>query len=192
MDLEAGFQPKKDGGTSWRVLLTLAYQSFGVVYGDVSISPLYVFKSSFAGIVKLSEDDVEILGITSLIFWTFTLVLVAKYACFVLKADDNGEGGTFALYSLLCRHANLSHLPNLQDSDEELTTYRLESFSKRNQGKSLKSFLEKHPYLRSVLLIVVLLGTCMVIGDGVLTPTISVLSAVSGIRVAAESLNERE
>ncbi|KAI5069768.1 hypothetical protein GOP47_0016069 [Adiantum capillus-veneris] len=191
MDLEAGLQPKRDGGTSWRVLLTLAYQSFGVVYGDVSISPLYVFKSSFAGIVKLSEDDVEILGITSLIFWTFTLVLVIKYACFVLRADDNGEGGTFALYSLLCRHAKLSHLPNLQGVDEELTTYRLESFSKAKQGQSLKPFLEKHSYLHSVLLIVVLVGTCMVIGDGVLTPTISVLSAVSGIRVAAENLNER-
>ena len=62
------------------------------MYGDVSISPLYVFKSSFAGIVKLSEDDAEILGVLSLIFWTFTLVLVVKYAFIVLKADDNGEG----------------------------------------------------------------------------------------------------
>ena len=72
--------------------MILCYQSFGIVYGDVSISPLYVFKSSFAGIVKLSEDDAEILGVLSLIFWTFTLVLLVKYAFIVLQADDNGEG----------------------------------------------------------------------------------------------------
>ena len=62
------------------------------MYGDVSISPLYVFKSSFAGIVRLAEDDAEILGVLSLIFWIFTLVLVVKYAFIVLQADDNGEG----------------------------------------------------------------------------------------------------
>lgn len=190
MDLEAGFQPTKYRGSSWKTLLTLSYQSFGVVYGDLSISPLYVFKSSFSGIVNLSDDDVEILGVLSLIFWTFTLVLLIKYALIVLRTDDNGEGGTFALYSLLCRHAKLSHIPNQQEVDEELSTYKFAPFSEGNCGHIIKSYLEKHLYLRTLLLVVVLLGTCMVIGDGVLTPAISVLSAVSGIKVAANHLNE--
>lgn len=190
MDLEAGLHPNIYPGNSWKTLLTLAYQSFGVVYGDLSISPLYVFKSSFSGIVKLSESDTEILGVLSLIFWTFTLVPVVKYAFIVLRADDNGEGGTFALYSLLCRYTRLSHLPNQQEVDEELSTYKVESFAESKRGKFFKTFLEKHHCLRTFLLAVVLLGTCMVIGDGVLTPTISVLSAVSGIKVEASNLNE--
>ena len=82
-------------------------------------------------------------------------------------------GGTFALYSLLCRHSNLSHLPNQQDVDEELSTYKVDLPPQGKRAQILKSFLEKHTYLRTVLLLVVLLGTCMVIGDGVLTPAIS-------------------
>lgn len=76
----------------------LAYQSFGVVYGDLSISPLYVFKSSLAGAAKINDDETEILGILSLVFWTLTLVPLAKYAFIVLEAHDNGEG--FSLKSL--------------------------------------------------------------------------------------------
>ena len=72
------------------------------MYGDVSISPLYVFKSSFAGIVRLAEDDAEILGVLSLIFWTFTLVLVVKYAFIVLQADDNGEGTLKDILLVVC------------------------------------------------------------------------------------------
>ena len=82
--------------------MTLCYQSLGIVYGDVSISPLYVFKSSFAGIVQLAEDDAEILGVLSLIFWTFTLVLVVKYAFIVLQADDNGEGTLNDMLLVVC------------------------------------------------------------------------------------------
>lgn len=82
-------------------------------------------------------------------------------------------GGTFALYSLLCRHAKLSLLPNQQAADEELSTYKLEAPQESNRDIWMKKILEKHQKLRTVLLIVVLLGTCMVIGDGVLTPAIS-------------------
>ena len=77
---------------SWRTTLTLAYQSFGIVYGDLSISPLYVFKSSLSGISKISDNETEIFGVFSLIFWTFTLISVVKYMLIVLKANDNGEG----------------------------------------------------------------------------------------------------
>eukprot|EP00250_Pteridium_aquilinum_P001212 c11418_g1_i1 orf=308-2656(+) len=190
MDLEAAVYPGAIAGTSWRTTLFLAYQSFGVVYGDLSISPLYVFKSSLLGAVKITDNETEILGVLSLVFWTLTLVPLAKYAFIVLKAHDNGEGGTFALYSLLCRHTKLSHLPNQQELDEELSTYNLEPISRRSGKHAIIRFLEEHKLVHNALLIIVLLGTCMVIGDGVLTPPISVLSAVSGINVATNGLNE--
>jgi KUP system potassium uptake protein len=81
-------------------VLTLAYQSFGVVYGDLSTSPLYVYKSTFYGSkVQLSDTDEEILGVLSFIFWTFTLIPALKYVFIVLRADDNGEG--MPLFALL-------------------------------------------------------------------------------------------
>ncbi|KAJ7543553.1 hypothetical protein O6H91_09G043000 [Diphasiastrum complanatum] len=175
---------------SIKAVLTLAYQSFGVVYGDLSTSPLYVYRSTFSQKWQLHEDDTEILGVLSFIVYTLTLVPMMKYILFVLSADDNGEGGTFALYSLLCRYAKLSMLPNQQPIDKELSTYKLDQDVLDAKGSKVKLFLEKHKNARTALLIVVLLGTSMVIGDGILTPAISVLSAVSGIEVAAPNLHE--
>lgn len=83
------------------------------------------------------------------------------------------SGGTFALYSLLCRHAKLSLLPNQQAADEELSAYRYGPSSHAVAPCQLKRFLERHKTLRTILLLVVLFGACMVIGDGVLTPAIS-------------------
>ncbi|XXG39723.1 hypothetical protein AAC387_Pa01g0607 [Persea americana] len=176
---------------SWLAVLTLAYQSLGVVYGDLSTSPLYVYKSTFMGKLCLHENDEEIYGVLSFIFWTFTLIPLFKYIFFVLTADDNGEGGTFALYSLLCRHARLCVLPNQQASDEKLSAYGTEGAVDTWQSSMMKVFFEKHPRFRNWLLIIVLLGTCMTISDGVLTPTISVLSAVSGVRVKFTTLHEK-
>ncbi|KAK1284134.1 putative potassium transporter 8 [Acorus calamus] len=172
---------KKD---SWKNVLLLAYQSLGVVYGDLGISPLYVYKSTFAEDITHSDTNEEIFGVLSFVFWTLTLVPLFKYVFIVLRADDNGEGGTFALYSLICRHAEVSLLPNRQVADEELSTYKLECPPEINNSSKVKSVLEKHKNLHIALLIVVLLGTCMVIGDGVLTPAISVFSAVSGLELS--------
>lgn len=83
------------------------------------------------------------------------------------------EGGTFALYSLICRHARVSLLPNRQAADEAVSTYKLEHHPETGNSSKMKSLLEKHKALHTALLILVLLGTCMVIGDGVLTPAIS-------------------
>jgi len=82
-------------------------------------------------------------------------------------------GGTFALYSLLCRHARLSILPNQQPADENLSAYSTEDSADTLQSSLLKLFFEKHPRFQKGLLIFVLLGTCMIIGDGVITPAIS-------------------
>ncbi|KAK4797888.1 hypothetical protein SAY86_030214 [Trapa natans] len=169
---------------SWRATLVLAYQSLGVVYGDLSISPLYVYKNTFAEDIQHSDTNEEIFGVLSFVFWTLTLIPLFKYVFIVLRADDNGEGGTFALYSLICRHAKVSHLPSGQISDETLSTYKLEQPPENNNSSNLKMVLEKHKRLHTALLILVLLGTCMVIGDGLLTPAISVLSAVSGLELS--------
>ncbi|KAJ4974151.1 hypothetical protein NE237_007325 [Protea cynaroides] len=186
MDLESGIYANRIKKESWKTVLTLAYQSLGVVYGDLSTSPLYVYKSTFAEDIQHSESNEEIYGVLSFVFWTLTLVPLFKYVFIVLRANDNGEGGTFALYSLLCRHARVSSLPNCQIADEELSEYKKDGIAPRDRGvgSRLKSTLEKHRVLQKVLLILALIGTCMVIGDGVLTPAISVFSAVSGLELS--------
>lgn len=83
-------------------------------------------------------------------------------------------GGTIALYSLLCRNAKFCLLPNLQASDEELSTYYKPGCSNRNIPSSpLKRFIERHKSTKHALLILVLLGACMVVCIGALTPAIS-------------------
>ncbi|XP_020218079.1 potassium transporter 6 [Cajanus cajan] len=195
MDLEGGTRVRHHASkreSSWRAVATLAYQSLGVVYGDLSISPLYVFRSTFAEDIKHSESNEELYGVLSLVFWTITLVPLVKYVFVVLKADDNGEGGTFALYSLLCRHARVSSLPNCQVADEDLSEYKKDSrgvASERSFASRLKATFEKRKVLQRVLLVLALIGTCMVIGDGILTPAISVFSAVSGLELSMSKEN---
>ncbi|XP_041014145.1 potassium transporter 6-like [Juglans microcarpa x Juglans regia] len=187
MDLVPGVYQNHVKTESWRTVLTLAYQSLGVVYGDLSTSPLYVYRNTFAEDIEHSDGNEEIYGVLSFVFWTLTLVPLLKYVFIVLRADDNGEGGTFALYSLLCRHARVSSLPNCQLADEELSEYKKDSVGlapKTGFGSSLKSTLEKHRVLQRFLLVLALVGACMVIGDGVLSPAISVFSAVSGLELS--------
>ncbi|RYR09853.1 hypothetical protein Ahy_B05g078281 isoform B [Arachis hypogaea] len=193
MDLEGGTR-RNSKIESWKTVLTLAYQSLGVVYGDLSTSPLYVFRSTFSDEVGDAVPVDKIYGVLSLVFWTFTLVPLVKYVFIVLKADDNGEGGTFALYSLLCRHARVSSLPNVQVADEELTEYKKDGYGvapERSFASRLKSTLEKHKVLQRILLVLALIGTCMVIGDGVLTPALSVFSAVSGFELSMSREHHR-
>ncbi|PKI54215.1 hypothetical protein CRG98_025395 [Punica granatum] len=196
MEPESGVpNPRNPPALSWMHLsrnLLLAYQSLGVVYGDLSTSPLYVYSSTFIGKLQKHQNEEAIFGAFSLIFWTITLIPLLKYVFILLSADDNGEGGTFALYSLLCRHAKFSLLPNQQAADEELSAYKYGPSSQALPSSPLKRFLEKHKKLRTALLIVVLIGASMVIGDGVLTPAISVLSAVSGLQVTEEKLTNGE
>ncbi|KAJ7953645.1 Potassium transporter [Quillaja saponaria] len=187
MDLESRIYRNHVKKESWKAILTLAYQSLGVVYGDLSISPLYVYRSTFAENIEHSDTNEEIYGVLSLVFWSLTLVPLLKYVFIVLRADDNGEGGTFALYSLLCRHARVSSLPSCQLADEELSQYKKNScwvVSEASLASRLKSTLEKYRVLQKILLVLALIGTCMVIGDGVLTPAISVFSAVSGLELS--------
>jgi KUP system potassium uptake protein len=80
----------------------LEHQSIGVIYGDIGTSPLYVYSSTFTS--EPSYDDlVEVL---SLIIWSLTMMVTVKYILIVLRADNEGEGGTFSCYSLLTRYVS--------------------------------------------------------------------------------------
>ncbi|XP_061975031.1 putative potassium transporter 12 isoform X1 [Populus nigra] len=171
---------------SWKDLsvwqnLALAFQTLGVVYGDLGTSPLYVFTDVFSKVPIRSEVDV--LGALSLVIYTIALIPLAKYVFVVLKANDNGEGGTFALYSLICRYAKVNMLPNRQPADENISSFRLKlPTPELERALNIKETLEKRSSLKTVLLLLVLTGTSMVIGDGILTPAMSVMSAVSGLQ----------
>ncbi|XP_031272745.1 potassium transporter 3 isoform X2 [Pistacia vera] len=173
-----------DNKRTFKQILLLAYQSFGIVFADLSISPLYVYKSIFSGRLGNFQSEDAVFGAFSLIFWTFTLLSLFKYVIILLNADDNGEGGIFSLYALLCRNAKFGLLPNHQAADEELSTYHASGYSSRNIPSSpLKSFMESRKKAKTGLLLVVLLGTALVFCLGVLTPAISVLSSIDGLQI---------
>ncbi|MBA0742969.1 hypothetical protein Gogos_005694, partial [Gossypium gossypioides] len=99
--------------------------------------------------------------------------------------------GTFALYSLICRYARVGLIPSQQAEDRDVSNFQLELPSNRlRRASKLKSKLENSQFAKFFLLIITMLGTSMVIGDGVLTPCISVLSAVGGIKEATSAMTE--
>ncbi|KAF8394540.1 hypothetical protein HHK36_020751 [Tetracentron sinense] len=172
----------------WWTIMQLAFQSLGIVYGDIGTSPLYVYASTFSEGIDHNDD---ILGVLSLIFYTITFIPLIKYVFFVLRANDNGDGGTFALYSLICRYAKVGLLPSQQAEDRDVSNFQLQLPNNRLWLASrLKSKLENSKFAKYFLLFATMLGTSMVIGDGVLTPCISVLSAVGGIKEATDSMTE--
>ena len=125
----------------------LTIGAIGVVFGDIGTSPLYAVDQIFYGPAHIAPTPDNVFGCISLVIWALTLIVSLKYATFVLRADSDGEGGVFALYSLLHK-------------------YRDES-----------------PRLR-ILLAGLVLGAGFLFGDGIITPVISVLAAVEGLKVA--------
>ncbi|XP_043710558.1 potassium transporter 5-like [Telopea speciosissima] len=193
LDAESGHIRGHDGHHSkavdWATILQLAFQSIGIVYGDIGTSPLYVYASTFTNGIKNNDD---ILGVLSMIFYTLVLIPLVKYVFIVLQANDNGDGGTFALYSLICRYAKVGLIPSQQAEDREVSNFRLElpNNGRLRRASKVKSALEKSNSAKYFLLFATMLGTAMVIGDGVLTPCISVLSAVGGIKQATSAVTE--
>ncbi|GLJ26860.1 hypothetical protein SUGI_0524970 [Cryptomeria japonica] len=190
LDVEANTVPGMGHAQmlSMAAVVQLAFQSIGVVYGDIGTSPLYVYASTFPNGIHHPDD---VLGALSLIIYSLTLFPLIKYVFIVLWANDNGDGGTFALYSLICRHAKVSMIPNHQEEDRKLSSYKLEVASRQpNRSMKIKEALEQSKVAKTCLLVLALVGTCMVIGDGVLTPCISVLSAVGGIKRVDKSLDQ--
>jgi KUP system potassium uptake protein len=125
----------------------LALGSVGVVYGDIGTSPLYAFK---VAVVAASESApvtrATVLGVLSMILWALIIVVTIKYVLVLLRADNNGEGGTLSLMALATRA--LRNRPNF-------------------------------------VLLLGIIGAAMFLGDSVITPAISVLSAVEGLALAA-------
>ncbi|XP_016437599.2 LOW QUALITY PROTEIN: potassium transporter 7 [Nicotiana tabacum] len=169
--------------------ILLAFQTLGVVFGDVGTSPLYTFSVMFSKAPVNSNEDV--LGALSLVLYTLILIPLVKYVLIVLWANDDGEGGTFALYSLLCRHAKVNLLPNQLPSDARISSFRLKVPSPElERSLKLKERLEASLTLKKLLLILVLAGTSMVIADGVVTPAMSVMSAVGGLKVGVSGVKQ--
>lgn len=128
----------------------LALGAIGVVFGDIGTSPLYALKEVFHG--GLPIDRFHVLGVLSLIFWSLTLVVTVKYASFIMRADNKGEGGIMALMTLALHGA------------------------KGNPKKMV------------FIVTIGLLGTSLFYGDSIITPAISVLSAVEGLEIIAPPL----
>ena len=124
--------------------------AIGVVFGDIGTSPIYAFREALAASREAEPPDMVVLGLLSLIFWVLTLAVGVKYALFVTRADNRGEGGTLSLVALA--------------------------------GKS---------FARAPLWITLLgvVGAALFYGDAMLTPAISVLSAVEGIELAAPGMS---
>ena len=132
-------------------LAALMIGAIGVVYGDIGTSPLYAMKESFLGPHPLAVDRLHIFGVLSLIFWSLMLVVTVKYVFVAMRADNKGEGGSFALLSLISR----------------------------NLG---------HKKWTPALVMMGVLATCLFYGDAMITPAISVLSAVEGLTVVEKGL----
>lgn len=174
----------------WRGIV-LILQTVGVVFGDIGTGPLYTFSVMFDKAPIKGKDDV--IGALSLVLYTLILIPLVKYVLVVLWANDDGEGGTFALYSLICRHARVSLIPNQLPSDARASSFRLKVPSPElERSLKIKERLESSSGLKKLLLMLVLAGTSMVIADAVVTPAMSVMSAVDGLKVGISGINHGE
>ncbi|KAI9777237.1 MAG: hypothetical protein M1839_008967 [Geoglossum umbratile] len=150
----------------------LVYQSIGVIYGDIGTSPLYVYSSTF----KSTPSHEDLVGALSLIIWSLTLIVTIKYCLIVLLADDEGEGGTFALYTLLTRFSNIGDRDPRSTRSLKLERYLTGDLSPPN--RSFRNVLEKNRKAQWLLKILAILGVCLIMADGILTPAQSVLGLI--------------
>ncbi len=125
--------------------------AIGVVFGDIGTSPLYALKESFVGPHPLAVDRLHVFGVLSLIFWSLMLIVTIKYVFVAMRADNRGEGGSFALLALISRHV---------------------------EGRRTSA----------VLVVLGVLAASLFYGDAMLTPAISVLSAVEGLTIVNPAL----
>ncbi|KAG9572749.1 putative potassium transporter, partial [Aureobasidium melanogenum] len=172
---------KKQTFKGW-TLLYLAYQSTGVIYGDIGTSPLYVYSSTFTS--EPSKDD--LLGALSLIIWTLTLIVTIKYVLIVLSADDEGEGGTFAIYTLLSRFSDI--MKRDPRTYHAIKMERHPNAELPRQSRSIRNWLEKSKVAHAILKILAVFGVSLIIADGILTPAQSVLGAIQGLTVVDENI----
>jgi KUP system potassium uptake protein len=153
--------------------LKLALGAIGVVYGDIGTSPLYAIKECVTLPHGVAPVSANIFGVLSLVFWSITLVVSIKYLFYVMRADNDGEGGVLALMALVARRATPA-----ETSTAPVTTSPSASGS-RPLRKSWSGLYRG----RMILIMLGLFGAALLYGDGVITPAISVLSAVEGLEV---------
>jgi len=133
----------------------LALAALGIVYGDIGTSPLYAFEQVFsAGVHSVPISHANILGVLSVFFWSLMMIVTLKYVYFIMRADNQGEGGIIALMAL-----------------------------------ALDKVRNNSPY-RIWIMMLGLIGAAFFYGDGVITPAISVLSAVEGLELISPRLKD--
>jgi KUP system potassium uptake protein len=136
-------------------MAALTFGALGVVFGDIGTSPLYALQTVFTHDNRaVPTTDSAIYGVVSLVFWTITIIVSVKYVTFIMRADNEGEGGIMALIALI----------------------RNAPAQRRVAG--------------ALLVALGIFGASLFYGDGMITPAISVLSAVEGLKVIDSSLGE--
>src|SRR5690606_16780133 len=125
--------------------------ALGVVYGDIGTSPLYALRECFHGPYGIALEPGNVLGVLSLILWSLFLVVTVKYLTYVMRADNDGEGGILALLALALG-------------------------------------LQRPVKQQRAIFWIGIFGAALLYGDAIITPAISVLSAVEGVRVEAPVL----
>lgn len=128
----------------------------------------------------------NLLGVLSLVIWTVTLMVSIKYVLIVLRADDEGEGGTFALFSLVSRYANIVR----RDPREE-RTFEMKRVTSSDLGmgaRGARNFIERSRLAQVLLKTLGVFGVALVMSDGVLTPAQSVLGAIQGIEIVSPTI----
>lgn len=134
-----------------RKFLVLILGSVGVVYGDIGTSPLYAFREALRPFAHNGVTHDEVIGLISLMIWTLTIIVTFKYVLFLLRADNDGEGGTLSLLALL---------------------------------------MKKTSRYTTALFFAGIIGAALFIGDAMITPALSVLSAVEGLKLVTPALAE--
>ncbi|MCC7121272.1 MAG: potassium transporter Kup [Gammaproteobacteria bacterium] len=138
-------------GTRGGLRQSVTLAALGVVFGDIGTSPLYALRQCFMQ-GHLAIDEPALLGVLSMMFWALVIVISLEYITFVLRADNDGEGGVLALMALVVTR------------------------------------IEKHRQWRGALTTLGLVGAALLFADAMITPAISVLSAVEGLQVQAPVL----
>jgi len=140
-----------DTQSETRKFLVLLLGSIGVVYGDIGTSPLYAFREALRPFTANGVHSDQVIGLISLMIWTLTIIVTFKYVLFLLRADNDGEGGTLSLLALLMKKTG-SYMP--------------------------------------VLFFAGLVGSALFIGDAMITPALSVMSALEGMKLVTPAFSD--
>lgn len=133
---------------------SLMVAATGVVFGDIGTSPLYALQECFSSANGIPFSSDAMFGVLSMVLWAFIVVVSLKYVVFVMRADNNGEGGILALMAL--------------------------ALKKKSMGSKSAS----------IIIVIGIFGASMFFGDAIITPAISVLSAVAGLEVLSSELGQ--